>query len=44
MSINKREFLKLTGLSATAAVLANACGAEELVAEEGVGLSAEASR
>ncbi len=39
MSINKREFLKLSGLSATAAVLATACGAEELVAEEGVGLS-----
>ncbi len=39
MSINKREFLKLSGLSATAAVLATACGAKELVAEEGVGLS-----
>ena len=39
MSISKREFLKLSGLSATAAVMAAACSKEEAVASEGSGLS-----
>ena len=38
MSINKREFLKLSGLSAAAAVMAVACSKEEAVASEGSGL------
>ena len=39
MSISKREFLKLSGLSATAAVVAVACSNDEVVASEGSGLS-----
>ena len=39
MSTSKREFLKLAGLSATAAVVAAACGQDEAVAEEKAGLS-----
>jgi len=38
MTLSKREFLKLSGLSA-AAVMATACGEEEAVAREGNGLS-----
>ncbi len=38
MTISKREFLKLTGLSATAAVMATACSKTEPVAQEGIGL------
>jgi len=38
MSINKREFLKLSGLSATAAVMAVACSKEAAVASTGSGL------
>ena len=40
MTTSKREFLKLAGLSATAAVVAAACGKDEAVAEEKPGLSA----
>ena len=39
MSINKREFLKLSGLSAAAAVMTVACSKEGAVAGEGSGLS-----
>jgi len=39
MTTSKREFLKLAGLSATAAVVAAACGKDEAVAEEKPGLS-----
>ncbi len=39
MTISKREFLKLSGLSATAAVMATACNKEGAVAREGNGLS-----
>ena len=42
MTISKREFLKLSGLSATAAgmaAIAAACGNEEAPAEEGAGLT-----
>ena len=39
MSISKREFLKLSGLSATAAVMAVACSKEEAVASADSGLS-----
>jgi len=39
MTTSKREFLKLAGLSATAAVVAAACGSEEAVAGEEPGLS-----
>jgi Xaa-Pro aminopeptidase len=39
MTTSKREFLKLVGLSATAAVVAAACGKDEVVAEEKPGLS-----
>jgi Xaa-Pro dipeptidase len=39
MSISKREFLKLSGLSATAAVAAVACSKEDAVASAGSGLS-----
>ncbi len=38
MTISKREFLKTTGLSATAAVMATACSKTEPVAQEGIGL------
>ena len=39
MTTRKREFLKLAGLSATAAVVAAACGKEEAVADEKAALS-----